>query len=103
FVRQAEALLGHVHAQHARQTNRRTTSALDLRIKRFDFLMQLAPRRGLVDLCKKAVAPRQLLLVGVLEIGEALLHDRQAGWVTRNYLRCAAAPERSAANKSVLP
>ena len=57
FVRQTEALLSHVHAQHARQANRRTSSALDLRIKRFDLLMQFAPRRGPVDLCKKAVAP----------------------------------------------
>ena len=39
--------------------------------------MQLAPWSGLVDLCKKAVATRQLLFVGVLKVGEALLHDRQ--------------------------
>ena len=80
FVRQAKALLGHVHAQHACQANRRTASTLDLRIKRFNLLMQLAPRRGIVDLRKKAVAPRQLLLVGILEVGEALLHYRQ-NWV----------------------
>lgn len=39
--------------------------------------MQLAPRGGRIDLGKKPVMPGQLLFVGVLEVGEALLHDRQ--------------------------
>ena len=38
--------------------------------------MQLAPRRHAVDLSEEAVAPRQLLLGGVFEVGKALLHDR---------------------------
>ena len=76
FVRQTKALLGHVHAQHASQSDRRPTSAFDLRIERLDGLMQLAPRRHAVDLSEEAVAPRQLLLGGVFEVGKALLHDR---------------------------
>lgn len=39
FVRQTTALLGYVHTQDARKTNRRTASTLGLRVKRFDFLM----------------------------------------------------------------
>ena len=76
FVRQAKALLGHVHAQHARQSDRRAASAFDLRIERLNNLVQFAPRRHAVDLGQEAVAPRQLLLGGVFEVGKALLHDR---------------------------
>lgn len=103
FIRQTKASLGHVHAQHARQANRRTARALDLRIKPFDFLMQLAPRRGLVDLCKKAVTPRQLLFVDVLEVGKLFCVIDKTMWEMQNYLRPARPRERLAVNKSVLP
>ena len=46
------------------------------RIERLDQLMQLAPRCHAVDLREKTVAPRQLFLGGVFEVGEALLHGR---------------------------
>jgi hypothetical protein len=36
FVRQAKALLGHVHAQHARQSDRWPAGALDRWIERLD-------------------------------------------------------------------
>lgn len=75
FVRGTKALLGHVHAQHARQPDRRVTNALDLRLERLDLFMQLAPRRHTVDLGQEAVAPRQLFLGGVFKVGEGLLHD----------------------------
>jgi hypothetical protein len=76
FVRSTKALLGHVHAQHAGQTDRRTTRAFDLRIERLDQFMQPAPRSDAVDLSEETVTPRDLLLGGVLEVGEALLHGR---------------------------
>ena len=79
FVGQAETLLRHVHAQHARQANRRAPYAFSLRVKRRDQLMQLRPRGHLIDLCKKAVAPRQLFLGSVFEVRKALLHDRLNG------------------------
>ena len=79
FVRQAKALLRNVHAQHARQSDRRAASAFDLRIKRLDQLMQLRPRRDTVDLREEAVAPCQLLFGGVLEVGKALLHNQMDG------------------------
>lgn len=62
FVRQAKALLGHLHAQHARHPNRWATSSFDFRIKRRDKLVQLAPWGHVVDLRQEAVAARQLFL-----------------------------------------
>ncbi len=81
FIGQTEALLGHVHAQHSGQANWRTTWAGNLRVVRLDQLVQLAPRRGHIDLGEEAVAARQLLLGCVLKVGKALLHDR---WQTGN-------------------
>jgi hypothetical protein len=68
FVRQVKALLGYVHAQHARQSDRWPTGAFDLRIERLDGFMQFAPRGHAVDLGQEAIAPRQLLLGGVLKV-----------------------------------
>lgn len=76
FVRQTKALLGHVHAQHTSEPDRWPTGAFDLRIERFDGLMQLTPRGHAVDLSEEAVAPRQLLLGGVFKVGKALLRGR---------------------------
>ena len=75
FVRQAELLLGHINAQHARQSDQWPAGAFDLRIERLDQFVQLAPRRHAVDLGQEAVAPRQLFLGGVLKVGKTLLHD----------------------------
>ncbi len=76
FAGQPEALLvlGHVHAQHPRQANRRAPPAFTLRIERFDLGLQRRPRRCRVDPGKKAVTPRQLLLGGVHQVGKARLH-----------------------------
>jgi len=79
FVRQPKALLGNVHAQHAHQSDRRAPGAFDLGIERLDQLVQLAPRRHAVDFGQEAVAPREFLLGGVFEVGEALLHGRRWG------------------------
>lgn len=68
FVGQAETLLRHIHAQHARQANRPAPGAFSLRVKRRDQLMQLRPRGHLIDLGEEADAPRQLLLGDVFEV-----------------------------------
>jgi hypothetical protein len=65
FVRQTEALLGHIPAQHACQADWRTTRVLDLRIERLDEFVELAPQRHAVDLGEEAVARRALFLGGV--------------------------------------
>jgi hypothetical protein len=44
LVGQPEALLGHVHAQHPRQANRRAPPALALRVERLDLRLQRRPR-----------------------------------------------------------
>lgn len=75
LVRQAEALLGHIHAQHARMSDQWPAGAFDLRIERLDQFAQPAPGRHAGDLGQEAAAPRQLLSGGVFKIGEALLHD----------------------------
>ena len=75
FVRQTKTLLGHVHAQHARQSDRCPSGAFDLRIKRPKGFMQLTLRRDTIDLGREAVASRQLLLSGVFKAGKALLYS----------------------------
>lgn len=75
FIRQVEALLGHVHPQHPLQTNRRT-AALPLRVVRLDRLHQRRPGRDRIDLPQKPVTPRLLALGGVLEIGKTALGHR---------------------------
>lgn len=81
FVRQTEALLGHIHTQHSCQPNRWTASAFNLWIERLDQLVQLAPRCHVICLSWKTVAPRELFLGGVFEVGKALLYDL---WRARN-------------------
>ena len=76
FIGQAKTLLGHVHAQHAGKADRRAARTASLGTVRLDQLVQLALRRHAVDLGEEAVAPRQLLLGGVFEVGKASLHDR---------------------------
>lgn len=76
FVRQAEALLGNVHAQHTFQANRWAATAIALRVVGQDRSHQRRSRRGGLDFGQEAVAPRQLLLAGVLGIGKARLHHR---------------------------
>jgi|SRR5450830_87095 len=64
----AEALLGHIHAQHARQSDRQTTGANGFREMWPDKLLQHAPRRHVVDLDKETVTPGQLFLGCVFEV-----------------------------------
>ncbi len=75
LVRQPEALLRHVHAQHARQPQRRPAGALAGRVERRQRRLQLRPRRHRLQLRQEALAARLLLLAGVLEVGKARLHD----------------------------
>ena len=75
LVRQTEALLGDVHAQHALQAHRRTAAAIALRVIRQQCRDQRGPRRRRLDLGQEALASRQLLLAGELGVGKArLLH-----------------------------
>jgi hypothetical protein len=79
FVRQVEALLSDIHAQKARQSDRRVASAFHLRIMWLDQFMQFRPRCHTVDLREEAVAPGQPLFGGVFEVGKALLQDQLDG------------------------
>ena len=76
FVRQTKALLGHIHAQHARQSDRWPAGAFDLRIEQLDQFVQPAPRRHTVDLGQETVAPGQLLLGGIFKARKAFLLGR---------------------------
>jgi hypothetical protein len=58
--RQTKTSLGHVHPPHALQTDQRMTCAFDLRIERLNQLVQLAPRRDVIDLSEETVTPREL-------------------------------------------
>lgn len=87
FIRQAKALLSHVHKQHARHTNRWAARSVDLRVKQFDKLMQLPPRGQVVDLRQEAVATRQLFLGGVLEVGKLFCMIDGGLWGGRYCLR----------------
>ncbi len=78
FVRQPEAVLRDVHAQHALQSDRRATAATALRIVALDRRDQLAPRRHRFDLGQEAVASRLPLLAPVLVLGKARLHRRSS-------------------------
>ncbi len=75
LVRQPEALLGDIHAQHAREPQRRPAGALAGRVERRQRRLQVRPRRHRLQLRQEALAPRLLLLAGVLEVGKARLHD----------------------------
>ena len=74
FIGQAEALLSDIHPQHPSRPDRRTAATATLRIERFDLCLQRRPRRHRFDLGQEAVAPRLLLLPGVLQLGKARLH-----------------------------
>lgn len=74
LVREPEALLGNVHAQHAFHTHRRASPSFALRVKRLDLGNQRRPRGYCVDLTQKSVAPRHLLLGAILKIRKARLH-----------------------------
>ena len=77
---------------------------LHLRIERLDQCMQLRPWRDTVDHRKGNVAPCQLLLGGVFEVGKALLHDRPC-WNESAVIVSGPAEDRNGfrKNKSVLP
>lgn len=75
LVRQTEALLGDVHAQHALQAHRRAASPIALRVVRQQRGDQRRPRGRGLDLGQEALASRQLFLAGELRVGKArLLH-----------------------------
>ena len=68
---------------------------------RLDQLVQLSLGRCTVDL-EEAVAPRQLLLGGVFEVGKASLHDRLVSDERAAILR-AAAQQCTAATRRLRP
>jgi hypothetical protein len=55
----------------------RRPASMGFRVVWFDELVQLAPRRPAADFGAKTVTPCQPLFGSVLEVGEALLHDRR--------------------------
>jgi hypothetical protein len=79
LVRQAEALLCDVHAQHPLQTDRRTAASFSLGVVRQQRRHQRWPRRHGLDLSQKAIAPRQSLLACELGVGKTRLFHRDAG------------------------
>lgn len=81
LVRQSEALLGNVHARHALQADRRPAATGAFGIERFQLGHQCRPGRHGIDLAKKSIPPRALLLGGVLEVRKALLHN----WLSFRY------------------
>ena len=77
FVRQAQAVLAQIHAQHRFQPDRRTT-ALAAVVVRLDQCHQLRPRHQTIQVGQKLLPPRRLAARRVLEIGEAgLLFHRE--------------------------
>ena len=76
LVRQPEALLGNVHAQHTREADRRAATSFAFGVERFHLRQQRRLRRHGVNLAEKAVAPRDFLLGGVFEVRKASLHRR---------------------------
>ena len=79
FVRQAEALLRDVHAQHPLQAHRRPAASFALRVVRQQRSDQCRPWRHRLDLGQEPVAAGLLLLVGELGVGErGLLHGGSA-------------------------
>jgi len=78
FIRQTEALLRHVHAQHPQHTDRWPATAFALGIVRFNHRDQVGPRRHRFDIRQKPVAPRPLLFASVFKVGKTRLglHQR---------------------------
>ena len=67
---------------------------------RADLRNKAAPGCHAIDISEKKVAPRELFLGGVFEVGEALLHDR---WRARNValLSQVAAPSGTGATELI--
>ena len=74
LIGKTEALLGDVRPEHAFQANRWPTTFFALGVERLDLSTQRSPQRHRVDLAQKPVAPRHLLLRGVLQFRKARLH-----------------------------
>ena len=72
LIRQVEALLRHVHPQHALQSDRHT-APVPIWVVRLDRLHQRHPGRDGVDLPDKPVVPRLLSLGRTLEFGQTAL------------------------------
>ena len=106
LVRQPQAVLHDVHAQHALQTHRRTTPSAALGIVQLDRGHQLAPRRHHLDLAEQPVPSGHTLLARVLVLRKARLHCRSSWLDTCHHCpssRSARPPRQGRTNKSVLP
>ena len=96
FIGQSQALLGDIHAQHTLKAYRWSTAPVGLRIMRQQGCDQHRPRRRRIDLGQEALAARQLLLAGKLDVCKArLLHHFGVGDGMRNCASSAPHLERS--------
>ena len=68
-----------VYPQHPLQPNRRSTTAVTLRIERLNLSFQRRPWRDRFNLGEESITPRFLLLGSVLQVGKARLHRSQSG------------------------
>jgi hypothetical protein len=104
FVRQTNARLSDVHAQHSLRTDRKSATAIALGIERFNLSYQRGPRRHLIDLAQKLVASRNPLRGGVFKIRKTRLHRQ--GPIKSQYpyfLRTPTEKSYPSANKSTRP
>ncbi len=86
FIGETKTLLHDIHAQHARQPDRRAPAlACGVAIEWSHLRLELRPGHQLFKVSQEAVATSLLFLAGVLEFGEGLLHARnrltERGWL----------------------
>ncbi|AHY45130.1 hypothetical protein UIB01_17445 [Stutzerimonas decontaminans] len=86
FIGETETLLHDIHAQHARQPNRRaSTLACGVAIERRHLRLHLCPGHQLFKVSQEAISASLLFLAGIFEFGEGLLHARNkahgGGWL----------------------
>jgi hypothetical protein len=85
FIRQPQAVLAQVHAQHQFQPDRRTTPLAKV-VMRLDQRDQDRPRHQTIQVSQKFLPTRRLLTRRVLHVGEAGLLFHRGGRETRDDL-----------------
>lgn len=103
FVRESEALLHNVHAQHPQDANRRPATAFSLGVVRFNHRNQVGPRRHRFYISQKSVAPRPLLLVRIFQFGKGRLGLHwQVGQISMRRHDCAGSRSERRLNQRFL-
>lgn len=104
LIRQAKALLGDIHPEHALNADWRMAATFALRGEWGDFAHQHRPRRHRVDLAQKAVAPRHFLVGRVLQFGKTRLHRQVTiNFQCSDFRRLAVPSSHRSVNKSARP